>query len=370
MRIAHVVTYISSDGAFGGPVRVAREQARALANLGHEVTVFAASGPDESGVRSEHGVIERTFSPGLRPSRGGFALTHSPQLREHLSKELGRFDIVHVHMGRDLVTLPAALKSRSMRIPYVVQPHGMVAKSRNPLARPLDLLVTKKVLHDAAAVLALTVQEERELRRVAANAKIHPFRNGISTATHTSARRDDNTVLFLARLHARKRPVAFVQMAARLKETHPEARFIIAGADEGEADAVASAIEQLGVSDTTSLIGAVSPDATDELLSRATVFVLPSVGEVFPMTLLEALRVRTPVVTTSSLGIADDCIRYNAAIVTDGTVQELAGAVDKLLSSRQHQKELVSGGTKYLNEQLSIDSVAMKLQEIYAMAIQ
>ena len=40
------------------------------------------------------------------------------------------------------MTLPAAASLRRRGVPYVVQPHGMVVESGNPLARPLDALLT------------------------------------------------------------------------------------------------------------------------------------------------------------------------------------------------------------------------------------
>jgi len=41
MRILHVVTLVSVNGAYGGPVAVAVGQTQALAELGHDVTLLA-----------------------------------------------------------------------------------------------------------------------------------------------------------------------------------------------------------------------------------------------------------------------------------------------------------------------------------------
>ena len=53
MKIAHVVTYISPDGAFGGLVRVALGQAEALAERGHDVTGRECSLLDDQLLRRE-----------------------------------------------------------------------------------------------------------------------------------------------------------------------------------------------------------------------------------------------------------------------------------------------------------------------------
>ena len=48
------------------------------------------------------------------------------------------YDVVHVHVARDFVTLPAATIARRAGVPYVLQPHGMIDPSDHALARPLD----------------------------------------------------------------------------------------------------------------------------------------------------------------------------------------------------------------------------------------
>ena len=48
MRILHVVTLVSPDGEYGGPVRVATNLSKALRDLGHDVTIAAGTRGFES----------------------------------------------------------------------------------------------------------------------------------------------------------------------------------------------------------------------------------------------------------------------------------------------------------------------------------
>jgi hypothetical protein len=73
------------------------------------------------------------------------------------------FDIVHVHLARELVVLSVVVAARRRRFHYVVQTHGQVVPSRNPLAPPLDAVWTRKVLRDAGAVFYLNAQERGQL---------------------------------------------------------------------------------------------------------------------------------------------------------------------------------------------------------------
>ncbi|MCR2784956.1 MULTISPECIES: glycosyltransferase [unclassified Microbacterium] len=366
MRIAQVVTYISPDGAFGGPSRVALGQAAALAERGHDVTVFAASPLDVVERRSQDGYILSKF-PGRKVVPGdGFALMRAPRLNKAFRTQLSSFDVVHVHLARDLVTMPVAVAARMAGVPYVVQTHGMIDASGRWLARALDRFATKPVLRGARAALVLTDQEELDLRGVEPSVKIVRISNGIRVGQVAPYEGRKNRVLFLARLQERKRPVAFVEMATLLHESFPETEFVLVGPDEGEAAATQTAIERSGHSGKIRWVGPASPDETSDWIASARVYVLPSFGEVFPMTILEALSVGTPVVATDSLGIAGACGAHGAALITDGTARELAGAVARILTDSRLASELRAGGSRYLRKDLDISNVAAHLEDLYA----
>ncbi|MEN2740518.1 glycosyltransferase [Microbacterium sp. X-17] len=365
MKIAQVVTYLSPDGAFGGPTRVAEAQCAALAEQGHEVQLFAAAPIDAPAETLVDGYRLRLFPARRLSSRLGFAGMRAVGLTPALRREAPFLDVAHVHLARDLVTLPAARALKRTGVPYVVQPHGMIDASDRVLAGPVDALWTRSALREAERVLTLTSQEDDDMASIEPRAQVSRIRNGIRVETPPAYEGREQIVLFLARLHPRKRPVAFVEMAALVSARCPEARFVLAGPDEGELAAARQAVDRLGLAAVVEIHGAVSPDQTDALLRSAGVYVLPSVGEVFPMTVLEAFRAGTPVVVTDSLGISDDCREYEAAIVTDGSVPSLADAVASVLNERDQALVLRSGALDYLRERLDISSVALSLSALY-----
>lgn len=370
MRIAHVVTYVSPDGAFGGPVRVAQAQAEALAELGHEITVFAAAPSELARTSFQDGYELRTFAARRISRFGGFAAMCAPKMLGALKVSAPTFDVAHIHLARDLVTIPAALRLRRAGVPYVLQPHGMIDASGHPLAKPLDALATRPLLRGAGTVLTLTDEEASDVAAIEPSVRQSKISNGIRIGELAPYSERENTVLFLARLHRRKRPLAFIEMAVALATEAPDTRFILAGPDEGEGSAVLRAISEAGMGDRLTWIGAVAPDETEALLARARVFVLPAVDEVFPMTILESLRVGTPVVTTNSLGIAVKSASYGAAIVTDGSPDEMAHAVKGVLTNRTVAEKLRAGGANFLREQLNIETVARELESVYAATIE
>lgn len=367
MRIAHVVTYISHDGAFGGPVTVATSQAEALARRGHDVTVFAASPPSEVHDIQRSGVNVRTFPGFFLHRRLGFAGLYAPRLTASIRSQISDFDVFHIHLARDMVTLPVTRLVRSQQRPYVVQTHGMIDASRHPLARPVDAWEVRKALAGADSVLTLTSEEANDIRQVQPLATIRHINNGVTLPA--APRRDPETVkvLYLARLHRRKRPTAFVEMAHLLHAQDVEAHFVLAGPDEGEGEAVRQAAGG-DKNQIVSIVGGVDPVESKRLMASASVYVLPSVGEVFPMTILEAFQTGTPVVTTDSLGIADLCRSYGAALVTDGTPSQMAAAVRQVLEDPAVASGLRQGALRLLRDKMNVDDVSKSLEDIYVAA--
>ena len=141
--------------------------------------------------------------------------------------------------------------------------------------------------------------------------------------------------------------------------------FLSIGRDEGDLPALQEAITKLNLDSHVKYEGTLSQGSAVERLAQAGVFVLPSFGEVFPMTVLESLVAGTPVVTTDQSGLAGLLTRWNAAIVTDGSPQQLMEAVSKILTDPKERKILTSNGSMAVEEEFSIDIVANQLSRMY-----
>lgn len=369
MRILQVVTLFTPDGAFGGPTRVALNQVRELRARGHEVElVGAADGYGAAIPREVDGVEVRLFPARRLLPLTGFAGLASPGLLAWLRRSLQRFDVVHVHLARDLVTLPvAALCFRAGR-PYVAQTHGMVDAPSNLLARVLDCIVTRRVLRGAGAILCLTEAERADVQAVggpALSPQIVP--NGVpfsGLSVHWTAASAPE-VLFLARLQARKRPNVFVQAALELSADFPDADFRLVGPDEGEAASVQTLLQQSPQSKRIHWEGAIDPSLTLERMASCTVYVLPSVHEPFPMSVLEAMSVAKPVVITDSCQLASFITTTGSGIVTDGSCASLVEALRLLLGDPAAAADMGRRGQEAVRNSYSLPSVVSRLESLY-----
>ncbi|MEU6312137.1 glycosyltransferase [Streptomyces sp. NPDC047014] len=332
MRVLHAVTLHSPSHAFGGPVRVALNLAKGLRERGHEARLLALGEGFTEWPASVEGVPAKLY-PARRLLPLGFSGMTSPALLASAGRLVRDADLVHVHLARDLVTLPVALAALRAGRPLVLQTHGMVDPSGKLLAKVLDALAVRRLLRGADALLYLTPHEREGLDAVAGS----PLPNTVRLVNGTPAQEErpplsgPPRILYSARLQARKRPVDFVDAAPAVLAAHPDAQFVVAGPDEGELGSVRARIAELGLTDRFTVPGALSAEQVQAELRRAHVYVLPSVDEPFPMSVLEALAVGVPPVVTHSNGLARDIARAGAGRAVDPGPEAVSAAVLSLL---------------------------------------
>lgn len=380
MRIVHVVTLVSDDGAYGGPVSVATGQLGELARRGHRVTLVSLWRGRRRGTappgRADGVPLRVRRAHGLVPGRGFLGLFH-PLLLRDLWREVGAADAVHVHAGRDLVSLAALAVAAARRRRPVVQTHGMVQPRRSPAARLFDAVYVP-LLRRARACVVLTEREETGLARVLGAGRGHrpPLVRLPNAVRAVEGARPGPApsdaapeVLYLARLHPRKRPEAFVRAASLVLTRRPGVFFTLHGADEGSLPAVRELIDRCRLAPQVAYGGPLDHDAALERIRAADVYVLPSVDEPFPMSVLEALAAGTPVVCTRSCGIAGELLARGAALVTDGSPAALAGAVERLLTDPALRASVAAAGRRAVAERFSLPTLADRLEALYAASV-
>lgn len=367
MRVLQVVTLLTPDGAFGGPARVALNLSAELQRRGHDVTLAAAARGYDSAPTTLAGVRVRTFTAHRVVPNRKFSGLVAPGLTAWFRAVAEGFDIVHIHFGRDLVVLPVAQAARRQQIPYVLQTHGMVVPSRHPLAAPLDALFTRRALRDAGTILFLTDTERRQLTAVAGDRlRLAHLGNGVPEYRFTATYSDLPEVLFAARLQARKQPLLFVAMARRLKAAGVRARFTMIGPDGGEGPNVAAAIA--GDPDLV-WTGALPPEQLPERMAAASVFVLPSVREPYPMAVLEAMAVGVPVVVTDDCGLAPMVSRTACGIVACADATALADAVSTILGDPVLATDMGGRARATARSEFGMATVAEQVEGMYAQVL-
>ena len=102
-----------------------------------------------------------------------------------------------------------------------------------------------------------------------------------------------------------------------------------------------------------------------ERMRQATLYVLPSVDEPYPMSVLEAMSVGLPVVVTDSCGLAPFVGEHDAGIVTDHTVESLADALRTLVADPERAAAMGARGRDAVRAERSMAAIAQRLEHFY-----
>jgi glycosyltransferase involved in cell wall biosynthesis len=178
----------------------------------------------------------------------------------------------------------------------------------------------------------------------------------------------------MARLHPRKRAMNFVSAAAKLLAQSCAAQFTLIGPDEGDGTKVRSAIDAVSAKNRSDAelrwLGPIAPDEALERLSQAYAYVLPSVDEPFPMSVIEAMAAGRPVIVTESNGLAAVVRNHRCGVVVaDDAVDELACAIDYLLRHPDVADKMGARALSAVGDEFSIGSVADKLEDRYRICL-
>lgn len=378
MKILHVVTLHTPDHAFGGPTRVALNLSKVQRAAGDDARIMALGDGFPDGELPSHveGVPVHLFQARhLLPMFEVSGIT-SAALLNTARRMMRGADLVHVHLMRDLVTLPAALLALVTRTPLVVQTHGMIDPTEKRVAQLTDVLGVRKVLRSADAVLHLTEMERLDVNAVAAPVPLTRtvrLVNGVRPQERKPARDPGRppTVLYLARIQKRKRPEDFVSAMPHVLARHPDARFVLAGPDTGSLPGTLALARKLGVTDSLDHVGPLEHDEVLAAGREADVYVLPAIEEPFPVSVLEAMSVGTPVVITRTCGQAPDVAEAGAGRVIDSRVGEDAAnarkVADAILELLEPEAAEQAGKAAWdlVNDQFTIEVVTATLRRTY-----
>ncbi len=173
--------------------------------------------------------------------------------------------------------------------------------------------------------------------------KVNLIRNGINTDSFYRQRADDDVVRFIhvARFDLVKDQAGLITAFAQLlQDSDIKAHLMLVG-DGEQMSPLKSLVQQLNINEYVEFTGAKNNIA--ELLSNADVFVLSSIAEGIPMTVLEAMASSLPVISTHVGGLPELIIPHeNGLLVEKQNSEQLSLAMENYVNNRdfieQHGK--------------------------------
>lgn len=176
---------------------------------------------------------------------------------------------------------------------------------------------------------------------------------------------DSVVILFLANISERKGIFEMLNAFERLGLVYPNAILWIAGGGEHEASARATA-STLSCGDRIRFLGRQSREQALELLRSVDIYCLPSHGEPFGMTVMEAMSCGLPVVVTDAGGVRWIVDDEGGIRVPERSPEDLARALAELIASPEQRKQMGTHNRAKVLRQFTWDRVIDRLEEVYS----
>lgn len=338
--------------------------------------------------------------------------------------ELGRVlaslhpDVMHTHGLWQASSIAVLRHHERSGVPYVVSPRGMLdpwALANSGWKKRLaGAAFENEHLRKAACLHALCEAEAEAMRAYGLRNPIAVVPNGVAlpaqrcdewrVTSGESTRR--KTLLFLGRLHPKKGlPEALRAWAEATRGADTGWKFVIAGWDQAGHEAELKKIcRELGVrfaeggdqmtefrgqqDNSVVFVGPAFGETKDALLRAADAFILPSLSEGLPMSVLEAWAYGLPVLMTDECNLPEGFAAQAAikiAAKSEGsrvTSDELGGGVPvfrstgasealrELMGMTDAEREAMGlRGRRLVEKQFTWPKVAAQMKEVYELVL-
>lgn len=279
----------------------------------------------------------------------------------------GRVGLLHAHVASGLSfwrKFAFISTAQLAGCPVVFHLHGgkfrHFIERQPPWRRQISLSLMRRCSH----ILALTKDTSEWLAEIIQSKPITTFPNPIIFESGRLHERPLN-VLFLGRISEEKGIFDLLSAFATVNKQLAEARLIIGG--DGDVSAAKDFSEKLGILNAVRFVGWLDEVARAEWLDNSAVFVLPSLFEQMPMTILEAMAAGTPIVATR-VGAIPDMLEKGkcGTLVEPGNSATLAKSIYAVLDNPKTAQAMAGRAISRVNSTYSADQVLQRLERLYS----
>jgi glycosyltransferase involved in cell wall biosynthesis len=173
------------------------------------------------------------------------------------------------------------------------------------------------------------------------------------------------TILFLASVIPRKGILTLIKAFELVASRLPTSRLLVAGSGSALNEA-RRLVDELSLGSRVEFVGAVGREDMSHTMARATVYCLPSHGEPFGMTVLEAMACGLPVVVTQECGLGEIVPADAGRKVPMRDPVALAEGLSDLLGMSRAQLDAIGKRNReYVEAGFALPRVVDRLEELY-----
>ncbi len=374
MKVGFLVSSVSREA--GGLFQSVRGLAKSIMSEDATSSVFGISDARSAVDSLEWRPLSvQTFQPQFRA--WGYSNQLAPAL---LAADL---DILSLHGLWKYCSVASRRWHRRAGRPYVVHPEGMLEswalQNGRWKKRIAALLYENENLRRAACLRALSEAEAQSIRACGLRNPICVIPNGVdlpeqadSSGTKADRRpfgeftKDRKVLLYLGRLHPKKNVANLIRA---WNDTFSSQRsrsnswiLAIAGWDQGEYE---SKLKRIAASASIVFLGPQFGAEKSECYRACDAFILPSLSEGLPMTVLEAWAHAKPVVITPECNLSEG-FSADAAVRIGSTPEQIVGGLKQLTEmSDADRRAMGARGRNLVATEFSWPRIGHQMRSVY-----
>lgn len=274
------------------------------------------------------------------------------------------YDIVHIHVA---TTVSAKRKYLFFKLAKLYGKKVIFhfhPSNEKFLFEPENQKLYRYLFSNADLVLVLSEQWKRWIKEaLGLTEHIEVLYNPCPKVNRTEAYRE-KVILFAGTIIPRKGYETLIRAFGKIATKYPNWKVYLAG--NGETDKAQEIISMLKIDNQVKLLGWVSGEKKERAFQKASIFVLASDGEGFPMGVLDAWAYGIPCVMTPVGGIPD-LVKDGAdgLIFPVGDIDKLATCMEKLITNDNMRMRIVENTDKMVYGMLSVEQINKRLGQIY-----
>lgn len=381
-KILIVTPFFAPAYSYWWIVKVAYDQAVWLVKKWFDVTVVTT---DVFDAKNRNKVLEEKIDwikiirfKNISNYLAKFQNLHLPiWMKKWLKDNIKWFKIVHIHDIYNYPTFWAMKYAYSNWIKYYIQPHGTLSdiriKSRKSWIKKWILNKMKNYFDNAHWLFALTQNEVLEIKNITDNKNIFElpnwlyldkFKNTKPFDIHKKYNLNKNIkiITFLWRIQYIKWLDISLKVLSKLNEKFQDWRFLVIWPNEWEKNKLIELSEKLWIKDKIIWYWLENTDKKYQLLAWSDLFLFNSRNEWFPMTVLEAIACKLPVLISKWCNLLK-IWEYKAWEIVDNEDMEICLSKMKILL--ENKVEYLKWGEKLLWEEYDLDVIIERLGVIY-----
>ncbi len=275
------------------------------------------------------------------------------------------YKIVHVHFSQSgslIRKFIILILSCIFRKKIVIQTHGAKFFPKYEAYPFFQKKIIALFFRMSDVVIALSSIRKTEYSRIVNESKILVIPNFVTINKKIKTSSNFVRLIFLGKLIDDKGLTDLIRAVKIISKVN----FCLYIAGEGDIEKYMKFVTELNLNNKINFLGWISGERKKMFFENADIFVLPSYFEDLPMSILEAMSYKLPIISTTVAGIPEIVKDgYNGYLVKPGNIEELASKLEIIIRDTKLRKKMGERSLEIISSNYEMSVVEKEIIKLY-----